>query len=81
MARALDRRSFLKVTAAAGGGLAVGVYLPGFGTSRPAAAVRAFEPSVWVRIGADDTVRVMLTMLEMGQGVMTSMPMWHALVH
>ena len=28
-----------------------------------------------MKINADDTVRIMLTMLEMGQGVMTSMPM------
>src|SRR5205085_6209086 len=31
--------------------------------------------NVWVRIGADDSVTMTLTMLEMGQGVMTSMPM------
>ena len=34
-----------------------------------------FEPNVWIKINADDSVRIMLTMLEMGQGVMTSMPM------
>ena len=35
----------------------------------------SFEPNVWIKVNADDTVRIMLTMLEMGQGVMTSMPM------
>ena len=30
-----------------------------------------FEPNVWIKVNADDTVRIMLTMLEMGQGVMT----------
>src|SRR5438876_2954215 len=74
--RTLGRRNFLKVTAAAGGGLAVGVYLPCLsGVPSNVAAAGALEPNVWVRIGADDSVRVMLTMLEMGQGVMTSMPM------
>src|SRR5436190_12807151 len=34
-----------------------------------------FEPDVWVRIAPDDSVTIMLTQLEMGQGVMTSMPM------
>jgi isoquinoline 1-oxidoreductase beta subunit len=72
----LTRRTFLKTTAVAGGGLAVGLYLPGF-SAAPASAASggAFEPNVWVRIGSDDTVRIMLTQLEMGQGVMTSMPM------
>ncbi|HEV8695751.1 MAG TPA: molybdopterin cofactor-binding domain-containing protein, partial [Lysobacter sp.] len=30
---------------------------------------------MWVKIGADDSVTIMLSQLEMGQGVMTSMPM------
>jgi isoquinoline 1-oxidoreductase beta subunit len=75
IASTLTRRTFLKSTAAAGGGLAIGVYLPGFENISAASVPGAFEPNVWVRINADDTVRVMLTMLEMGQGVMTSMPM------
>jgi isoquinoline 1-oxidoreductase beta subunit len=73
---AVNRRTFLKTSAVLGGGLAVGAYLPGLRSpARAASAAGALEPNVWVRIGADDSVRVMLTMLEMGQGVMTSMPM------
>src|SRR4029078_4205848 len=34
-----------------------------------------FAPNVWLRIAPDDTVTIMLSQLEMGQGVMTSMPM------
>jgi isoquinoline 1-oxidoreductase subunit beta len=75
-AQALSRRTFLKATAAAGGGLAIGVYLPDVrGTFTASAAAGTLEPNIWVRIGSDDSVRIMLTMLEMGQGVMTSMPM------
>ena len=71
----VNRRTFLKTSAALGGGLALGAYLPGLRASaRTASAAGALEPNVWIRIGADDSVRVMLTMLEMGQGVMTSMP-------
>ena len=70
----LDRRAFLTVTAAAGGGLLVGTCLGPLRASL-AAADGSFEPNIWVRIDADDTVRVMLTQLEMGQGVMTAMPM------
>jgi isoquinoline 1-oxidoreductase beta subunit len=69
----LTRRTFLRVSAAAGGGLLVCGYGPGIGREEAAAGV--FEPNVWVRIAADDTVTMTLTMLEMGQGVMTSMPM------
>jgi isoquinoline 1-oxidoreductase beta subunit len=73
MASTLSRRSFLKVSAAAGGALLVGGYLPGLQDEANAAGL--FEPNVWVRIGADDNVTIMLSQLEMGQGVMTSMPM------
>ena len=69
----LTRRTFLKVSAAAGGGLLISGHVPGIGPDVSAAGV--FEPSVWVKIAADDTVTMTLTMLEMGQGVMTSMPM------
>jgi isoquinoline 1-oxidoreductase beta subunit len=73
----LDRRTFLKTTAAAGGGLMIGGYLPtalgrGAGTLE---AAGSFEPNIWLKVNSDDTVRIMLTQLEMGQGVMTSMPM------
>ncbi len=75
-ASTLTRRTFLKVSAAAGGGLIIGGYLPGFGDAQTAAeAAGLFEPNVWVKIAADDSVTMTLTMLEMGQGVMTSMPM------
>jgi isoquinoline 1-oxidoreductase beta subunit len=70
----LTRRVFLKSATAAGGGLVLGVYLP-LGSKSALEAAGTFEPNVWIRINADDTVRIMLTMLEMGQGVMTSMPM------
>jgi isoquinoline 1-oxidoreductase beta subunit len=70
----LNRRGFLRVSAAAGGGLLVGTYLAPW-TGESVSAAGSFEPNIWIRIDADDTVRIMLTMLEMGQGVMTSMPM------
>ena len=70
----LSRRSFLKAASAAGGGLMIAAYLP-LGEDDRAAAAGAFEPNVWIKIGADDSVRIMLSMLEMGQGVMTAMPM------
>ena len=52
----------------------IGAYLP----IHPSTSLRGagtFEPNVWIKVSADESVRIMLTMLEMGQGVMTSMPM------
>src|SRR4249920_3244383 len=74
MTKSLSRRTFLKTATAAGGGLMIGAYLP-VGSARTAVAAGSFEPNIWIKVNADDTVRIMLTMLEMGQGVMTSMPM------
>src|SRR6266446_2579739 len=72
MASTLSRRTFLKVSAA-GGALVISGYIPGLNDTAEAAG--SFEPNVWLKIGADDTVTIMLSQLEMGQGVMTSMPM------
>src|SRR6185295_9988753 len=74
MTKTIDRRSFLKVSAA-GGALLLGAYVPGLRETSTAQAAGMLEPNVWVRIAADDTVTITLSMLEMGQGVMTSMPM------
>src|ERR1041385_5899334 len=74
MTKTLTRRTFLKVSAA-GGAFLIGGYVPGLRESGIAEAASTFEPNVWVKIGADDAVTIMLTQLEMGQGVMTSMPM------
>jgi isoquinoline 1-oxidoreductase beta subunit len=68
-----SRRAFLKTSVAAGGGLIIAGYLPMRGLDAQQRA--AFEPNVWVKIGADNSVRIMLSQLEMGQGVMTAMPM------
>src|SRR5689334_23318535 len=74
MAKTLTRRTFLRVTAA-GGALLVGGYIPGLQESNTVEAAGVFEPNIWLKIAADDTITIKLTQLEMGQGVMTSMPM------
>jgi isoquinoline 1-oxidoreductase beta subunit len=73
MTSTLNRRSFLKVSATAGGALIVGGYLPGLTQDAKAAGV--FTPNIWVKIDSEDNVTITLSQLEMGQGVMTSMPM------
>jgi len=73
------RRTFLKGTALASGGLLLGFRLPTGGRYAEAAEVAPgeaeFEPNAWVRISSDDQVTVIVGRSEMGQGVMTAIPM------
>lgn len=74
---AASRRAFLQVGALAGGGLAIGLVIPGFGGFDPdaRAAADALAPNQWIRIHPDNTVLFYVDKSEMGQGVATSMPM------
>jgi isoquinoline 1-oxidoreductase subunit beta len=74
----LTRRAFLHVSAAAGGGLLLGVALPAsFGGPQRAEAADAetFAPGAYLRIGADGRIVLVVAQVEMGQGTYTSMPM------
>jgi isoquinoline 1-oxidoreductase beta subunit len=64
------RREFMRVAALAGGGFAIGV-AP---FARAAADDAPFAPNPFVRIGADNSVTVMVKHLEMGQGTYTGLP-------
>ncbi|PYR83745.1 MAG: carbon monoxide dehydrogenase, partial [Acidobacteria bacterium] len=70
----LSRRNFLRVSATAGGGWVLGFYFPVL-QQQPRGQARVFAPNIWLRIAPDDTVTIKLTQLELGQGVMTAMPM------
>ena len=76
-----SRRQFLKAGAVLGGGLVIGFVIPGAKrlAAQPAAAAAAavtpFVPNAFLRIGADDSVTVLLSHSEMGQGVWTTLPM------
>ena len=63
-----SRRDFLK----ASGALLLGIHLPESLAQGPARA--AFAPNAFVRIGADNTVTVVVKHLEMGQGTYTGLP-------
>lgn len=79
MTAVMKRRAFLKTGAAVGGGLLISLYLPELaqaGTAdvmQPAAAT--FTPNAFIRIGADESVTIIVGKSEMGQGVYTSLPM------
>jgi isoquinoline 1-oxidoreductase beta subunit len=66
------RRTFLKSSAAVGGGLIIGVALPA--TFRGAQAATESTMNAWVRIGSDNKITILSARSEMGQGVYTSMP-------
>jgi isoquinoline 1-oxidoreductase subunit beta len=69
----LSRRSFLRVGAAAGGGLMLSLTLPLAGGD--AEAAEAFAPNAFIRIGGDGRVVLTMPYVEMGQGTYTSIPM------
>ena len=71
----MDRRSFLKTGGAAAAGLCLPLHLGGCGGEPPPAATAEFAPDAWLRIGADGLVTVVVDRSEMGQGVLTALPM------
>ena len=72
---AVNRRDFLKVTAAVGGGLLVTINLAACRDKGAAGGTKAADPSVFVRINPDNTIVVTIPKSEMGQGVRTSLAM------
>jgi isoquinoline 1-oxidoreductase beta subunit len=72
----ISRRDFLKTGALLGGGLVLGVSLPSSALSaKQGAKAESASLNAFVRIGADDTVTIVVNHSEMGQGVYTSLPM------
>jgi isoquinoline 1-oxidoreductase subunit beta len=72
----INRRSFLQVTALAGGGLLLGLY------SKPAALAQGqgrapvpLSPNAFISIASDGSVKIMAKAPEVGQGVKNLLPM------
>jgi isoquinoline 1-oxidoreductase beta subunit len=70
-----SRRGFLK--SGAGAALTIGFALPATGWSArlEAATPAVFAPNAWLRLTGDGSVTVMCGSAEMGQGVLTAIPM------
>jgi isoquinoline 1-oxidoreductase subunit beta len=68
-----SRGEFIRLSTALGAGLAIGLALP-FRAGRVAEAPATFAPNAWVRIAPDDTVTVIVSKSEMGQGVSVGLP-------
>ena len=73
----LTRRSFLNASVTLGGGLILGLTLPGkSGNSSAAAASRgAAQLNAWLKIAPDNSITFIVDRSEMGQGVFTALPM------
>jgi isoquinoline 1-oxidoreductase subunit beta len=73
----IDRRSFLKVSAASAGGVLIGLYMEpdasaqGRGGPPPPPP----DPHTYIRIAPDGTVTIMAKNPEVGQGIKTMLPM------
>jgi isoquinoline 1-oxidoreductase beta subunit len=73
----VSRRDFLTTTAKTGAVLIVGCFLDGrIGAMNGLTAEpKDISLSPWVRIASDDSVTIVVSQAEMGQGIMTTLPM------
>jgi isoquinoline 1-oxidoreductase beta subunit len=78
----LDRRSFLRFSALAGGGLLIGFYLKSAAGAVAAEMVNAsqgvtgdFTPNAFIRISPEGAITIISKQPEIGQGIKTSLPM------
>ena len=73
----ISRRDFLKTTLA-GTGLTIAATMTPFGSrllSAQEVKKGLFNPNVWIQITPDNIVTIIVNKSEMGQGVLTSLPM------
>ena len=87
----INRRAFLKVSAALNTGLLISFCVPA-GLQRFTSSFEpktVFAPNAFLRIGVDDQIQVILSKVEMGQGIWTTLPMliaeeldcdWHTII-
>ena len=70
----MDRREFIKISSTAGSGLILGFYLPNKLQGKSLES-KIFQPNAWINVQPDNYVKIMVGKSEMGQGVITSLPM------
>jgi len=76
IANRLDRRSFLKVSAAAGGGLLIAYYVEPVGrVFAQTAPTPKFVATAFVRVSPENIFTILSKNPEIGQGIKTSLPM------
>ena len=71
---AVSRRAIIKGGLAVGAGLVVGFPLPFIGRNDSLAQSGSFAPNQWISIDRDGLVTIINSVVEMGQGSITTMP-------
>lgn len=73
-----DRRTFLQISAVAGGGLLIGLYTPDALAQRaggPGGNAQSLAPNVYITIHPDNTFTIISKNPETGQGIKNALPM------
>jgi isoquinoline 1-oxidoreductase beta subunit len=71
----MNRRSFLKTSAAGTAGLLIGFYFPGEMEIVAAATGAPVVLNAWIHVGTDDLVTILIDKSEMGQSILTGLAM------
>ncbi|MGA7795296.1 MAG: xanthine dehydrogenase family protein molybdopterin-binding subunit [Candidatus Acidiferrales bacterium] len=71
----MNRRSFLKTSAAGTAGLLIGFYFHGDIQSLAAAADSPIVLNAWIHVGTNDLVTILIDKSEMGQSILTGLAM------
>ncbi|MCI0508425.1 MAG: xanthine dehydrogenase family protein molybdopterin-binding subunit [Gammaproteobacteria bacterium] len=75
----INRRDFLKISAGTGAGFIIGISFAGCDNNQSPGAEKtsadSFMPSAWLSISPDNTITIKIAEVDMGQGVMTALPM------
>src|SRR5262245_42520605 len=77
-AKTMDRRSFLRVSALAGGGMLISFYMQSetlLGQAQGQQAPPPLKPEAFIRVNADGTFTIMAKNPEIGQGIRNELPM------
>src|SRR6187455_2130501 len=77
-AKKVNRRSFLQVSAAAGGGLIIGLYAPKVagqgGRQGGPGATMSLDPNAYITVNPNNTFTIVAKNPETGQGIKTALP-------
>jgi isoquinoline 1-oxidoreductase beta subunit len=74
-ARSVDRRTFMKVSALAGGGFVLAFWAGDPSTPRAQGTAGEFEPNAFLKIDASGSILIYSKNPEVGQGIKTAFPM------
>lgn len=71
----INRRDFIKAGALASGGLLISMTIPFKDLLSGGDPAKIFSPNAFLRIGNDGSILIILSKVEMGQGIWTTLPM------